>query len=696
MGLTDRARGERIRQAAAAAARYGESREDRRETERRQDAGIGFPDSPEALAARTARLLERQAVPPAMMVEAVRSEPLAAPDAFERILGASKELQAWSFLPRGARAARTVARISARENGRELPVGTGFLVSPCLLMTNHHVLPDAGTARSCVAEFDAQVTVDNTPQAPVRLEFDPDALFVADERLDYALVAVSPGPDGKPPGETFGWNRLSAQLGKLVIGEPVNVIGHPMGRLKEIAVRDNALQVRLDDFIHYRTDTEPGNSGSPVFNDQWEVVALHHSGVPRTDDQGRLLRRDGQVWQRGDGEDAVDWVSNEGARISVVLKHLASLTLTPEQQDMLAGMGPETDLASAQPAGATANTLAGPVPATTAVTGVPTVDDSGPAAALAGRPPTEAVVKRPRGVRARDGAFGGGRHLVFLHGRAQQNKDPEALRREWAAGLNMGLVRAGLPTVAPADVCFPFYGDRLAHALDARESVSPAAGTPTAPVPGSPGARAVYEEILGEAAARWYAPPGAQEGVETAEGLGLDPLVAAVWRRLGWLAARSDVDTWTISWIFRDVAAYLDDRDVREEVLSCVLETVPSEGEWVFVTHSLGTVVGMDLLTRLPADVRAVHLTTVGSPLGMDSVQQRLLSGGPRRPGRVADWLNAWCPTDPVAIGCPLGDDWPDGPADLAVVNARDRAHDIVEYLAHAEVARSIGDRLTV
>lgn len=64
MGLTDRARGERVRQAAAAAARYGESREDRRETERRQDAGIEFPDSPEALAARTARLLERQAVPP--------------------------------------------------------------------------------------------------------------------------------------------------------------------------------------------------------------------------------------------------------------------------------------------------------------------------------------------------------------------------------------------------------------------------------------------------------------------------------------------------------------------------------------------------------------------------------------------------------------------------------------------------------
>ncbi len=681
MGLTGGFRDERVRQAAAAAARYDESAQERAEVERRQDAGVGFPDSPEALAARTARLLERQAVPAAMVMEAVRSEPLAAPEAFERILGASKELQAWSFLPRGARAARTVARISARENGRELPVGTGFLVSPHLLMTNHHVLPDAETARGCFAEFDAQVTVDNTPQAPARRDFDPDGFFRADRHLDYALVLVAPGPDGRPPGETFGWNRLSARQGKLVIGEPVNVVGHPMGRLKEVAVRDNALQVRLDDFLHYRTDTEPGNSGSPVYNDQWEVVALHHSGVPRTDEQGRPVRRDGQVWQPGDGEDAVDWMSNEGARTSVILKHLASLSFTPAQRELLAGMGPESGLDGTPAAPGPTGAPAGAVPVRTT--------------AGVGQTSAEAVGRHARGLRARDGAFGGGRHLVFLHGRSQQHKNPEALRRNWAAGLNQGLVRAGLPTVAPADVCFPFYGDRLADALDGHESLSPATAAPTAVLPGSPGARAVYDEMVREAAERWYAPPGTRDGVERAEGLGLDPLVGALWRRLDWLAARSDVDAWAISLVFRDVAAYLDDRTLREEVLNCVLETVPQDGELVLVTHSLGTVVGMDLLTRLPPGVRVVHLTTAGSPLGMDSVYRRLLSGGPGRPDKVADWLNAWCPTDPVAIGCPLADDWPDGPTDLAVVNARERTHDIVEYLAHTEVARSIGDRLT-
>jgi hypothetical protein len=61
----------------------------------------------------------------------------------------------------------------------------------------------------------------------------------------------------------------------------------------------------------------------------------------------------------------------------------------------------------------------------------------------------------------------------------------------------------------------------------------------------------------------------------------------------------------------------------------------------------------------------------------------------------VVDWLNVWCPTDAVTIGCPLADDWSDGLAELAVLNARDRAHDIGEYLAHIEVARAIGAELT-
>ena len=44
-----------------------------------------------------------------------------------------------------------------------------------------------------------------------------------------------------------------------------------------MAFRSNLL-VSLADATRliYETDTLPGSSGSPVFNDQWQLVGLHH------------------------------------------------------------------------------------------------------------------------------------------------------------------------------------------------------------------------------------------------------------------------------------------------------------------------------------------------------------------------------------------------------------------------------------
>ncbi|MFF0753052.1 trypsin-like serine peptidase [Streptomyces sp. NPDC004267] len=676
MGVAENVRAARAKHAARAAERYARAGAQRRAVQEQRNAGVPFPDAPEALAARAARLLDRQGVPAAAVVEGIRGEPLSAPASYERIIGLSRELQAWSFLPRGARAARTVARISVREDGRELPLGTGFLVSPRLLMTNHHVLPDPETARQCFVEFDAQVTIDNAPGAPVRLELDPTAFFLADERLDFALVLV-PDPDGgRPPGETFGWNRLSAQQGKVVIGEPVNVIGHPMGRLKEIAVRDNELEVRLADFLQYRTDTEPGNSGSPVFNDQWEVVALHHSGVPRTDEQGRTLRKDGRIWQPGDGEDAVAWVSNEGVRVSSVLGHLAASSPDAAHRALLAELGADSGLREA----------AAPPP------------DARPAV---GTPPAASAVEAvaPAGLAARPTAFGGARHLVFLHGRGQQDKDPAKLRVEWAAGLNRGLTRAGLTTIDPADACFPFYGAALMDAIRQHEAApgsfdeAAAPGGPAAAAeacaPAGP-ARGTYERLIAGAAGAAGMP---SEDQPATEGLG-GFLGGALQRQLSWLAAKTDLDEWVIAATLRDVAAYLDHPGVRETVLDSVTETMPTTGELVLVSHSLGTVVAMDLVTRLAPGIDLTLLVTAGSPLGLDAVYDRLLAGGPRRPDRVAHWVNAWCPTDTVAVGCPLRNTWKGELTDLAVANPRDRAHAIDEYLGHPEVAAAIGRTL--
>ncbi|MFC9582554.1 trypsin-like serine peptidase [Streptomyces yangpuensis] len=695
-------------QQTAAARRYREASAERKEIEKQLAAGVRYPDTPERIASRANRLLERGGVPPTAAVGSVRAEALDVPETLERVIGLTKDLQPWSFLPRGARAAATVARISILRNGLERPHGTGFLVSPRLLLTNHHVLPDVATARRCFLEFNAQVTIDNASDAAIRFAFEPDTFFTADSHLDYALVAVAPASDGSLAGERFGWNQLSIQQGKLVQNEPVNVIGHPMGRLKEIALRDNALVQRLDDFLHYRTDTEPGNSGSPVYNDQWEVVALHHMGVPNTDAQGRILRKDGQLWRRGiDGDDTIDYVSNEGARTSSILKHLATLPLDPGRRALLAEMGPESGLRQDVAAGPVETPVApvvpaGPVPTAVPVTpAVPVAPAVAPAAAPASAPKEAATVPAPSGTRGLKGApnalWGKGkRHLVFLHGRSQQGKDPVLLRRGWAGGLNHGLTRAGLRTVDPEHIWFPFYGDRIVEVLGQHEALSasyadaPAAAALEAFAARSP--EGTYEQLVMEAAVQAGMPPNGQDA---AENIG-SALIGSLQGALSWLSAKTDVDALAIATIFRDVDAYLGDPKVRKEVLDRVCEEIPHEGELVLVTHSLGTVVGMDLVAnRLLPGMKVTLLVTAGSPLGMNAVTSRLTPPGTNRPETVTEWVNTWCPTDAVAIGCPLERVWGKLTEEHAVVNASDRAHSIEEYLAHPEVAKVIDRFLT-
>ncbi|MBF6300042.1 trypsin-like peptidase domain-containing protein [Nocardia amamiensis] len=672
-----------LKQVEAAAERYGATEAKREDIEQIRDMKHSpVVDSPEQISARAQRLAASGKMPVEAIVEAGRAEPADRIATLERIIGASNELQPANFLARGARTAATVARISMIRNGREIPLGTGFLVSPRLLLTNNHVLPDLDTARQVVVDFGAETTIDNDPCLPLRFHLDPD-FFVTDEHLDFTLVPVLPRTDGKPPGDVVGWwNRLIMDQGKIVVGEAMNIIGHPMGRLKEIGIRKNQLDLQLDHFLHYSTDTEPGNSGSPVFNDQWEVVALHHSGVPRTDEQGRILRRDGTVWRQGDGDDAIAWTANEGVRISAILRHLACLPRSARDEELLAELGPGCGLA------------AGP---SAAIPHLAPVEEHVEPATPAPTPRESTGLRG--GVTARAGAFGGTRHLLFLHGRSQHGRDPELLRREWTAGLNKGLTLAGLSPLDPSDAYFPFYGDRLAALLQPLERTTLAPETMAvdhalAMAPATPPARQLYEEILQNAAADAGMPAedGPPEDRIEVEGLGSigSAIVSKLQRQLSWLAARSDLDELIIAQVFRDVSTYLADEQIRQAVLDCVLETVPASGQLTLVSHSLGTVVAMDLLTRLQPQLDVAVLVTLGSPLGLDSVHDKLLVRGPHRPARVGDWLNAWSAVDPITIGCPLRHIWKGQLREIPVDNPKERAHSIAEYLAHPAVAQAI------
>jgi len=151
---------------------------------------------------------------------------------------------------------------------------------------------------------------------------------------------------------TFGWLQLNPIPGKVIEGESLSVIQHPSGDYKQVAIRENLLLDVADRFLWYQSDTAPGSSGSPVFNDQWQVVALHHSGVPATDAQGRSLTVDGQVWTPDMPESRLQWKANEGVRVSVLVDALRSLSARPALlQDLLDRLGEARRAPEQQPVG---------------------------------------------------------------------------------------------------------------------------------------------------------------------------------------------------------------------------------------------------------------------------------------------------------------------------------------------------------
>ena len=223
----------------------------------------------------------------------------------EAIWGQTIDFVGVAFLERGRRAASAVARV-AYESGRGW--GSGFMVTEQLFLTNNHVIPTPEAARQLVAEFDFELDVRDNPLGKTSFSFDPSSFFLTDpvEGLDFTLIALGPRVLGARSLKDFGYCPLSNSSDKHAIGEVVNIVQHPKGRYKEVVLRENRLVARSDEALLYVADTEPGSSGSPVFNNQWQAVALHHWGGPfrgAVDEKGKRVPRE----------------VNEGIRISGVV-----------------------------------------------------------------------------------------------------------------------------------------------------------------------------------------------------------------------------------------------------------------------------------------------------------------------------------------------------------------------------------------
>ena len=200
------------------------------------------------------------------------------------------------YLTDGANRSLAVCRISTRTSR-----GTGFLIAPGTIMTNNHVLRSSAEAEGSVAEFFFE-----DGKSPLAVHLLPKQLFLTDPALDFSVVACETSSLTEIPHIPLTRNPDS-----ITRNERAAIIQHPAGRAKEVALHNSEVVRIKDKVIHYRTDTEPGSSGSPVFNDAWELVALHHAG-----------------WLEPDGR-----ALNEGIRIPTIVARLEQMGFDTGSRD---------------------------------------------------------------------------------------------------------------------------------------------------------------------------------------------------------------------------------------------------------------------------------------------------------------------------------------------------------------------------
>jgi hypothetical protein len=131
--------------------------------------------------------------------------------------------------------------------------------------------------------------IDFSPNSPAEETNMPDKPPPIADQLDYALVklsraignesAASKGSTGAPKRS---WVTIPAGVHRFVPKDPLMIAQHPDGKPLKLAVdTESVIEVNASqNRVRYATNTEAGSSGSPVFDLDWNLVALHHFGDP--------------------------------------------------------------------------------------------------------------------------------------------------------------------------------------------------------------------------------------------------------------------------------------------------------------------------------------------------------------------------------------------------------------------------------
>lgn len=292
------------------------------------------------------------------------------------------------------------------------------------------------------------------------------------------------------------------------------------------------------------------------------------------------------------------------------------------------------------------------------------------------------------------------RQLVFIHGRAQQEKDSIALKKTWVDAWRKGLAASGLSLpLADADIRFPYFGDTLDQ-LVAGKPADQAAQVIVRGEGESADEQAFMRAILDEMVEH----AGVTEDMIRA-GASADAMARGP-QNWGWVQGiLSALDQHvpgasgaSVALFTKDVYQYLKNPGIRDPIDRGVRAAFTPGKETVVVGHSLGTVVAYNVLRRDgdAAGWKVPLFITLGSPLAVKVIKKSLAPiSHPRCAGK---WFNAMDERDVVSLYPLDAAHFAVNPAienKTDVNNDTDNRHGISGYLSDPVVARRIHDALT-
>lgn len=162
--------------------------------------------------------------------------------------------------------------------------GTGVLIGQRLVLTNYHVLkPDENADMQANASdtilrfgcFSGNSGNETTGQVFKLDEQQPILHSSPTEKLDYVLLQVESEILNAKDITPARWSTN----GLVSKGMGVNLLQHPDGETMKISISHDGITKVYEQrgLIQYVNRTSLGSSGAPCFDENWNLVALHHA-----------------------------------------------------------------------------------------------------------------------------------------------------------------------------------------------------------------------------------------------------------------------------------------------------------------------------------------------------------------------------------------------------------------------------------